>query len=295
MEYGVMQVSSVSTASTTTYTSSSKTGSKTASTASTTSSGTTDTVTLSSDDLETQYEKLSSKSYLTTAEQTLANKLNDEVNAKEYKAFGHYADEAFAATTKQQDDSLMAQCYKAYVAYYDSLSSTEQASNRYAGTREGAVAAYESLSAEASKLANGSSSSSSSTSSSDPAVTLLKDFEEKLKEIAKQNEDDTASTDTSDTSQTSDTSDTSQTTDTASTATTDAIGSSGATVTLLDTTLAPDADSSSTNTDATDRTVRLSDDIQTQNDNRVLSALQTYMDNVAVPSSGLGSRNDMVA
>ncbi|MGB8601049.1 MAG: hypothetical protein WCD42_02515 [Rhizomicrobium sp.] len=197
-----MQISSVSTGAA--YTTTSKSSSSAVTTSS--ASSTTDTVTLSSSDLEARYEKLVNKSYLTTAENAEATKIGNQVTENENKAFFHYAFEACAAATKKQADGLMAQYYKAYVAYYDSLSPTEQATDRYAGTREAAVANYEIFSASAAAAAT---TPGSSTGSTDPIVMLLQAAEERLKKISEQNAKNAA--DSSNTSATSDTSSTDST------------------------------------------------------------------------------------
>ncbi len=98
-------------------------------------------------DLSTRQDELASKSTLTKAETAEALALNTARNAREDQAFFHFSFEASYASSKPESDHLEGQFYKAYVGYYDSLSPQEQNSQRYRGSREGAVAAQHSFEA----------------------------------------------------------------------------------------------------------------------------------------------------
>lgn len=103
-------------------------------------------------DLSTRNDELVNKTSLTSAEKAEALALNSARNAREEKAFVHFAREAGAAGSQAESERLFSKFYSAYIEYYDTLSPQEQNTQRYRGTREGAFSAYKTLSASAEKI-----------------------------------------------------------------------------------------------------------------------------------------------
>ena len=98
-------------------------------------------------DLSTRLTELAKPGRVNTpAEIKEAISLSEERNAREYKAFGHFNDEIFAATTKEAENRLISEYDKAYVEYYDTLSPQEQNDPHFRGTRDVALADYKSFS-----------------------------------------------------------------------------------------------------------------------------------------------------